>query len=99
MARFVNRNVRNKWEKICVDDPELVEITKKNFLANMSMVIKCIKNVPKILKTSKELEGVEVTQPMIENAIAVLSDRMTTPLIYDVETYVDEMLAKKTSDL
>ena len=99
MPAYVNRNVRGKWERIEILDLEIAEVAKHNFIANMKTVIQCIKSIPKLLASSKELEGVTVTQPMIENAIKVVSDKMTTPLYFSVEAYVDEQLAKKTENL
>lgn len=99
MGVYILRNIKNRWERIEVTNDEVAEITKNNFLSNMAIVIRCIKNVPKILASSKELEGTEITKPMIENAINVLSEKMTKPLHYDIENYVDDQLAKKAADL
>ena len=95
MSVYVNRNVKNRWEKIEVTDAEIADITKRNFVANMNIAIDCVANVRKAMPASKRLEGQNLSAELIDGVALALIEKMTKPLHYDVENYVDEKLAKE----
>lgn len=103
MSVFVNRNIKGKWIKIEVTDDEVALVEKTNFKKNVAMAARVVKYFPGLL--SKQLgedgKGVSVDKAVMDALIPVFTDKMTTPLHFAIENFVDEKLSKtaESSDL
>ena len=88
MSVFANRNINGKWVKVEVTDPEIIEIEKNNFKKNIEVAKKCLKHVP------SQLKDLNLVPTIMERIIPIFIEKMSTPLHYAIENYVDEKLSK-----
>lgn len=85
MPIYVRRNIKNKWVTIEVSDEEIEKLKEHNLQHNLKMLDYVIKNT----------QDYFANNPLIgssDSFISILVDRLTTPLHYMIENYVDHKL-------
>lgn len=98
MSVFFKKNVGNVWTLIEVSDAEVAAIEKSNFQANVRIAANVARYLPSLLQKQLGAESKDKFDPEVVKAlIPVFVDKMTTPIRYAIENYVDSNLAKETT--
>ena len=91
MSVFVNRNINGKWNKVEVSDDEIMVVEKALVKKNAEIAAKTIQYLPGLIQKNLP-EGHRVDSATIQTLIPIFVDRMTTPLHYAIENFVDQKL-------
>lgn len=90
---FINRNIDGKWQKVEITSSEVRGLTSKCYSQNLRLVKRCLESFDKLdfLKSRD--------QELKNSLLCLLVEKMTTPLHYFIENYVDDKLKKEESSL